>query len=83
MVKKMFSVFDEKSDAFLQPFFLDTIGQAVRAITDCVIDSNHQFSRHPSDYTLFLLGEFDDATGSVAFDKKSLGNLVEFKSKEV
>lgn len=83
MIKRVFSVYDEKSEAYLQPFFLDTVGQAIRAVTDCVADNNHQFGRHPSDYTLFHLCDYDDATGIfTTMDKRSLGNLVEFKTKE-
>ena len=82
MIKKVFTVFDEKSEAYLQPFFMDTIGQATRAITDCCNDPNHAFNRHTSDYTLFLLGEFDDLTGQFITDqKKSLGCLIEFKTQ--
>lgn len=82
MIKKVFSVYDEKSEAFLQPFFLDTIGQATRAMTDCVTDVNHQFCRHSSDYTLFILGEFNDSNAEFTLEKKSLGCLVEFKTQE-
>lgn len=81
MIKKVFTVYDEKSNAYLQPFFLDTVGQAIRAITDCVNDDNHSFCRHTGDYTLFLLGEFDDSTATFTDTKKSLGSLVEFKKQ--
>jgi hypothetical protein len=78
-MKKVFSVYDEKSEAYLRPFFLETIGQATRAIIDCLGDPNHDFARHSADYTLFLLGEFNEATGEFTAEKKPLGNLVEFK----
>lgn len=81
MVKKIYSIYDEKSEAFLQPFFLDTHGQAIRAIVDCLTDPNHNFARHTADYTLFHLGEFDDQDGTLMVNKKSLGNLVEFKKQ--
>lgn len=81
MTKKVFSIYDEKADAFLQPFFMSKVGEAIRAISDCLNDPAHQFSKHPSDYTLFVIGEFDDSTGSLTDEKKSLGNLVEFKTK--
>lgn len=81
MIKKVFSVYDEKSEAYLQPFYLDTVGQAIRAITDCVNDNNHAFCRHTADYTLFQLGEFDDSCGSFTDNRKSLGSLVEFKTQ--
>ena len=57
---QVFTVYDTKSQAYLQPFFLQTEGQAIRAIADCVNDPEHQFARHPGDYTLFALGTFND-----------------------
>lgn len=83
MVRKIFSVFDEKAGAYLQPFFFDTKGQAIRAITDCVNDPNHGFYRHASDYTLFELGEFDDTHGTFNPLNSPIGNLIEFKNVEV
>ena len=83
MVKKMFAIYDEKSEAYLQPFFLDTNGQAIRAIVDCLSDPNHNFARHTSDYTLFHIGEFDDQDANIAVNKTSLGNLVEFKQQTI
>ncbi|MDO3651329.1 phage ORF5 protein [Nocardia mangyaensis] len=80
MIKKIFTVYDEKSEAYLQPFFLDTIGQASRAMTDCCNDLNHQFNRHTADYSLFQLGEYDDQTATINYNKKSLGSLLEYKT---
>lgn len=80
-IKKVFSVYDEAAAAFLQPIFFDTTGQAVRAISDSVADPNSSLSRHTSDYSLFLLGEYDDSTGEFKNSKSCLGNCVEFKAK--
>jgi len=62
MLHKMFSVYDTKAEAWLPPFFLPTLGMAQRMFADCVNDIRHAFSRHPADYTLFLLGSFDDGS---------------------
>lgn len=62
----MFSIFDDKARAFLPPFFLPEIGLAVRSFGDGVNDPSHGFGRHPEDYTLFLVGSFDQASGIVA-----------------
>lgn len=75
---KVFSIYDAKAQAYLQPFFMSNIGLALRAIGDCLSDPNHQFTKHPEDYTLFNLGTFDPVTGIFESDKVSLGNLVEF-----
>ncbi len=61
MKHKMFSVFDVKAQAYLPPFCLHETAMAVRAFSDCVNGGDHQFGRHPGDYTLFELGSFDDS----------------------
>lgn len=78
---KVFTVYDEKAEAYLTPFYLQKEGQAIRAISDCVNDVNHAFCRNASDYTLFCLGTFDEDTAEFKAEKKSLGNLVEFKTQ--
>lgn len=64
MMLKVFSVYDKAAGAFLQPFFAPTSGLAIRSVADAVSDTAHQFNRHAGDYTLFILGEFNDADGS-------------------
>lgn len=81
MIHHVFTVHDAKSEAYLPPFHLQTKGQAIRAFTDCVNDPNHQFAKHPEDYTLFELGEFDDHNGQYACHTtpKPIGKAIEFK----
>lgn len=81
MIQQMYTVFDEKASAFLPPFCVPTHGIALRAFKDCVNSPDHQFGKHPADYTLFYCGDFDDNTGHFNLnDRKSLGNGVEFKN---
>lgn len=63
MVQKVFAVRDSKAQAFLQPFFSVSTGAAVRAFGDAVNEGNSPLAKHPEDYLLFELGEFDDNTG--------------------
>lgn len=56
------TIFDVKAKAYLQPFMSLTMGTAIRQITDCLTDENHQFAKHPADYTLFHIYDFDDNT---------------------
>lgn len=63
MITNMYSVFDSKAGAFLQPFFLPSDGVAIRAMQDCTSDPSHMFHRHAEDYALFRLGSFDDQAG--------------------
>jgi hypothetical protein len=57
------TIFDNKTGAYLQPFFTANVAVAERAISDLVVDPDHQFSKNPEDYVLFDLGQFDDETG--------------------
>lgn len=63
MIYKCYSVFDNCSKTYTQPFHLARNEQAVRAFSDAVNSKDHQFAQHPEDYTLFCLGSFDDNTG--------------------
>lgn len=83
MQQEIFAVYDEKAEAFMTPFFLQTIAMAIRAITDCVNDPSHNFGAHPADYTLFHIGTYDTQTSVIVSCKKSLGNGVEFKTQTV
>ncbi len=83
MKHKMFVIYDTKANAYMQPWFLTQEGMALRAFSDCVNDADHNFGRHPEDYTLFKIGEFDDANANVTWTApKSMGNGIEFVLQE-
>ena len=62
MIKKMFTIYDEKAEAYFPPFYTDTEGLAIRMIMETMNDPNSNLSKYPADFTLFYLGEFDDRT---------------------
>ena len=64
MILKTFSVYDSAAGAYLQPFFAPTVSVAMRSFSDAVNDPNHQFNKHAADYSLYLLGDFDDSDAS-------------------
>lgn len=68
MNHRIFSIFDDKAKAFLPPFVLPNEAMAVRVFSDMCNSDSHQFGVHPSDYTLFDLGEFDDCLGQLNGD---------------
>lgn len=63
MKLKVFSIFDDKAKAFVNPFFMPHNGLALRALSDVVQDKNTNISRHPGDFSLYILAEFDDNSG--------------------
>lgn len=67
MIHQIFSVRDSAMDAFMRPFTLPTAGTAIRSFTDEVNRAapDNEMNRHPTDYTLYELGQFDDQSGLV------------------
>lgn len=61
MVYGIYSVFDAAVALFMQPFFMRTDREALRAVSAALVDPNHGFNRNPEDYTLFRLGDFTEA----------------------
>jgi len=54
------TVYDSAAKAYLQPFYQAGKGTAFRAFQDAVNDEKSQFHKHPKDYSLFIIGTFDD-----------------------
>lgn len=82
MIRNVFAIYDEKAEAYLNPIFLNTVGMAIRAVTDAVNNPESEFSTHASDYTLFHLAEYDDCSGEFLNCKKPLHNLLELKTNK-
>ena len=63
MKTSVFSVFDTKAAVYGTPFFMAREQMAIRAFTDLCNDGNTMVGKHPEDFTLFHLGDFDDDAG--------------------
>lgn len=66
MKMKMFSVFDAKAAFFGNPWYDQSEASAIRNFSDAVNDGsnpNNQWFKHPEDFSLFYLGEFDNEIG--------------------
>ena len=58
-----FSLYDMKTGIFGTPFFTVHPAHAVRSVADLAADLSTVVGRHPADYTLYQVGQFDDSTG--------------------
>lgn len=65
MKTRLYAVYDRKALVYQVPFASLTDGAAVRMLSDAVADSNTMLSRHPNDYVLFYVGDFDDSKGAL------------------
>jgi len=66
MFHRMYSIYDSASDSYNLPFYFLNNNQAKRAAIDLLQEDN-QISRHPEDFTLFEMGDFDPQTGEGMF----------------
>ena len=62
---RIFSVYDSKAEAYLQPFFALTTAAGVRMFQRAAMDASSDFHLFAADYTLFELGEFDQSSGLI------------------
>lgn len=60
---QVIAVKDSAADIFLAPLVVNHVGIGIRSFTDAINDGQSDFSKHPSDYDLYLLGTMDAQTG--------------------
>lgn len=80
VIHKVFTIYDCKAEMYLPPFYFKTAGQATRAFEESCNDPQHQFHKHPEDYTLFELGTYDDnsAVFEIGATPYALGKALEY-----
>lgn len=65
MIHHVFAVYDTKLTAYATPFFMPTVAAAKRAFAGAVEDPSTMLHKHPSDFALYHVGEFDDESGAL------------------
>lgn len=60
-----YSVYDNKALVYGTPFFAVNDGSAIRSFYDLSNDPNTTVGRHPSDFSLFCVGAYDDQNASL------------------
>ncbi|AXH71833.1 MAG: nonstructural protein [Microviridae sp.] len=80
MKVKVFSVLDSKLGSFAQPWFSPNTETGIRAFVEAARDPSTTLGKYPEDFSLYLLGEFDDDTGQFTQSTPtSLGTAASFK----
>lgn len=63
MKQKIFSVYDNKARAFSTPYYSVNRDVGIRHFERAINDPSVDFHHHPSDFTLFEIGEWDTESG--------------------
>lgn len=62
---KIFSLFDKKSAHFGKPIIAPHHAPLIREFSEAVNDDKSTFSKFPSDFDLYEIGDFDHITGQI------------------
>lgn len=81
MKLNIYTVYDEKATAYLQPFFQPNDAMAIRIMENTLMNAESMFANHPEDYTLYKIGEFDDNDAKIDFEKTLVLGLLELKAR--
>jgi hypothetical protein len=82
MILNVYSVYDKKAQSYLTMFCRSHDGEALRSFADDVSNANSPFAKHPEDYSLYKLGQFNSITGELIGHKsKPLSEAVAFVSQ--
>jgi len=65
MKLQIFALYDKKALGYMSPFFFQHKGQALRALEDITNEKSSPVNKHPEDFDLYTLGEYDDQTGQL------------------
>lgn len=72
MLKKIFTIYDQKAEMHDPVFLKLTVGQALRDFTDAAQDQKTQLGQHPEDFTLMEIGVFNSQSGMIEPHNKPL-----------
>lgn len=64
MILKVYTLYDAKAGAYLTPFFLPNDQMAIRQFAS-IIGGESLIGQFPQDYTLYGIGEYNDALGEL------------------
>ena len=80
----VYSIFDKAVRAYMRPFFMRTDAEALRAFVADIRSEDSMVGKHPEDYSLFRIGEFDGEVGVLTGtdDPRCLGRAHELVQAE-
>lgn len=81
-IQKIFCFKDEKSETYGPPMTVETQGVFIRQIQEQLPQGQAIWSKHPQDFSIFELGEYDIYTGKILLheSKKCLGLVMDFRT---
>lgn len=64
MKLRAYTIYDNKALIYHPPFYSSTDAQGMRHLSDLANDQQTSIGRHPADYSLYFVGEWDDQSAA-------------------
>lgn len=79
---KIFVLKDDKSNSYGPPIVEQTRGMLIRSLQEGLSQGQAIWAKHPQDFTLFEIGEYDPRSGNVELyeSKSCLGLVQDFRT---
>lgn len=78
----LYAILDNKAEFYRGPYCARSRAEALRDFQRVANETETQIGRHPEDFTLYVIGEFNDITGEVIpHAHASLGKAVDYVQK--
>lgn len=62
---KLFTVYDSKAETWSNPMAFQNENVAIRSLGQVVKDRTTEIGAHPEDFSLYLIGEWSQMTGTL------------------
>lgn len=66
MLLPVLSVKDEATELYGSPITVNTTAEGLRAFVNAVNNPQHDMNKNPEDYTLWVVGTYNNETGELA-----------------
>jgi len=67
---KMYSIYDKKMGSYMVPMFVKHIVEIQRNMIQVMSNEKSLVAQFPTDFEVYLLGEFNDKTGELTLKSK-------------
>lgn len=76
---KIYTIYDNASESYSKPMFLEARGVALRSVMDAIAEPNTVYNKHPEHFSMFEIGEFhnDSATFDIYASPQLVANFWE------
>ncbi len=71
-MKILVALYDRATESHAPVMTVNTRGEAIRSFRDAIQDPQTPINKHPTDFELYQIGEYNDVTGELIITPRAL-----------